>query len=208
MVGNYRDMQRSKKSQRIIIQELTADLEDLESFFKDLWNFFPLPICYLNPLLIILDVNSALEKFFGYKKTEIIGKEAKIFFRKRTLYKKIFQKVATEKKSLRKEEKVITKKGEKVVKVSVSARWSQKGEIIAYYLAFSDITELKKLQEELEEKVEERTKELRARLRELERFQKITVGRELKMIELKKELQQAREEIERLKREVQSGVAL
>ncbi len=47
------------------------------------------------------------------------------------------------------------------------------------------------LQEEkasLEEGVEERTRELQKKIEELERFQKAAVGRELKMIELKKEI--------------------
>lgn len=48
--------------------------------------------------------------------------------------------------------------------------------------------ELKELAESLEAKVGERTRELKARLAELERFQELTIGRELKMIELKKEL--------------------
>ncbi len=48
--------------------------------------------------------------------------------------------------------------------------------------------ELQELTRNLEEKVKERTKELQDRLDELERFHRLTVGRELKMIELKKKL--------------------
>jgi len=47
------------------------------------------------------------------------------------------------------------------------------------------------LQEEkasLEERVEKRTRELQEKIEELERFKKVAVGRELKMIELKKEI--------------------
>ncbi|MCX6789634.1 MAG: cache domain-containing protein [Candidatus Gribaldobacteria bacterium] len=50
--------------------------------------------------------------------------------------------------------------------------------------------ELQELAEKLEEKVGERTKELQKRLAELERFHRLTVGRELKMIELKKKLRE------------------
>ncbi len=49
--------------------------------------------------------------------------------------------------------------------------------------------ELNSLNKNLEQKVEERTKELRHRLNELEKFHKLTVGRELKMTELKKEIE-------------------
>lgn len=49
--------------------------------------------------------------------------------------------------------------------------------------------ELENINFELEEKVKKRTVELKERVEELERFQKITVGRELKMVELKKEIE-------------------
>ena len=54
--------------------------------------------------------------------------------------------------------------------------------------------ELEELTETLDEKVKERTVELQKRVNELERFHKVTVGRELKMIELKKELKKIKEE--------------
>lgn len=50
--------------------------------------------------------------------------------------------------------------------------------------------ELEEVSEGLEEQVKERTKELREKIAELERFQKLAVGREMKMIELKKEIQE------------------
>ena len=43
-----------------------------------------------------------------------------------------------------------------------------------------------------ENKFKQRTKELTERLNELERFHRLSVGRELKMIELKKELERSR----------------
>ena len=63
-------------------------------------------------------------------------------------------------------------------------------------LAMEDITEKRTLETKLSEytkvleiKVAERTKELADRIKELERINKIIVGREMKMIELKKELE-------------------
>lgn len=53
--------------------------------------------------------------------------------------------------------------------------------------------ELQDLTKSLEEKVEERTKELQKRLSELERFYRLTVGRELKMVELKKKIERSKE---------------
>jgi len=54
--------------------------------------------------------------------------------------------------------------------------------------------ELENLTEELEGKVKERTKKLEEKMEELEKFNKLAVGRELKMVELK-------EEVEKLKKE-------
>ena len=50
-----------------------------------------------------------------------------------------------------------------------------------------ELTELIERQEEI---IKERTKELQEKIEELEKFQKIAVGRELKMIELKKKIEE------------------
>ncbi|OIP75632.1 MAG: hypothetical protein AUK07_01265 [Parcubacteria group bacterium CG2_30_36_21] len=55
--------------------------------------------------------------------------------------------------------------------------------------------ELKELAESLEEQVKGRTKELQEKMKELERFNRLAVGRELKMIELKKEIERLKKEI-------------
>ena len=57
--------------------------------------------------------------------------------------------------------------------------------------------ELKDLAESLEKQVEERTKELQEKMEELEKFNRLAVGRELKMIGLKEEIKELKEELER-----------
>ncbi len=56
-------------------------------------------------------------------------------------------------------------------------------------------SELKELAKGLDEKVKEKTKELRERIAEMEKFQQLTVGRELKMLELKKEIKVLKTEL-------------
>ena len=60
--------------------------------------------------------------------------------------------------------------------------------------------ELKELNENLDKRVKEKTKELTEKIEELERFQKLTIGRELKMIELKEEIKKHDEELEKRKK--------
>ncbi len=58
--------------------------------------------------------------------------------------------------------------------------------------------ELESLNQTLEEKVVERTNDLWKKIKDLETFQKITVGRELKMIELKRENERLRAQVVKL----------
>jgi len=57
--------------------------------------------------------------------------------------------------------------------------------------------ELEEMTGNLEEKVRQRTKELEERVDELERFYKLTIGREIKMIELKEKVKKLKEEIKK-----------
>ncbi len=54
--------------------------------------------------------------------------------------------------------------------------------------------ELEEMNKELEERIKERTSEIEKKLKEFEKINKLMVGRELKMIELKKELEKYKKE--------------
>ena len=58
--------------------------------------------------------------------------------------------------------------------------------------------ELQELTRKQEEVIKERTKEVQDKLEDMERFQKLAVGRELKMIELKKEIEILKKELKSL----------
>lgn len=79
------------------------------------------------------------------------------------------------------------------------------GEVSHLLLMVEDITEQKILQAKAEEyakglelKVQERTKELQTRIADLEQFERVTVGRELRMTELKQEVEKMRIKLESL----------
>lgn len=59
--------------------------------------------------------------------------------------------------------------------------------------------ELQELANNLEEQVKTRTKELQEKIEELETFQRLTVGRELKMAELKEEIKRLKEKLKNQK---------
>jgi nitrate/nitrite-specific signal transduction histidine kinase len=59
--------------------------------------------------------------------------------------------------------------------------------------------ELENLTAHLEDTVKERTKELEKKLQELETFHRVAVGRELKMIQLKKEIERLKAELKKYK---------
>lgn len=59
--------------------------------------------------------------------------------------------------------------------------------------------EWKNLAENLEVQVKERTKQIQGKVKELEKFNSLAVGRELKMVELKREVKELKEELMKLK---------
>jgi PAS domain S-box-containing protein len=63
--------------------------------------------------------------------------------------------------------------------------------------SFRDVTDRKKAEDELKK----REKELQKRVKELEEFYNIAIGRELRMKELKEEIEELKEELERYKKQ-------
>lgn len=185
-----------KKDKETSLQRIKEDLKDLEHFIEEFSVFLPLAVCTVTPMGIIMYTNRAFLRLTHYKEIEVIGKEIEILFGNKKEWEDLEKKILKEKLIEGKEMILISKTGEKIpASVSASLRKDEKGILVGYFLAFLDITEIKKLQEELEEKVKERTEELQERVDELEKFYKLTVGRELKLAELKKEIKRLKSEL-------------
>ena len=181
-------------------KQTMEDLEDLVSYVQNFNFFLPIAVCSISPNRNIIDINRAFEELTDYKPLEIIGKSVKTLFLEEDKIDKIINE-SIKKKTVRSRELTLISKDKKkiLVDISVSVREDKKGNSIGYFASITDIAEIKKFQESLEEQVKERTKELQDKIRELEKFQKITVGRELKMIELKKEIERLKNELENQK---------
>jgi PAS domain S-box-containing protein len=179
-------MEVDEKDKKIAI--LLEDLSSLESYLRDLLSFLPLPICVASSNGIILEANPALSEISGYEIEELIGSSVEEIFKKEEIEKLL--KETLEKGFLRAREVSFFTKEKKEIPVSLSIklRKSEEGEIIGYFLGFFDLTEIKKTEAEL-----------RYRLEELEKLQRLVVGRELKMIELKEEIERLRRELEKYK---------
>ena len=200
----------NKEESPVSTKELEAvkrDLEDTLAYLRDLTFFLPIGFCSVSAVGVITDVNQSFLELSGYKEGEVIGlKISDVFGEKRDL-EELIEKCVKENFIRDGELDLLDKQKNKIpVSVALSARKNEEGILFGYFFAVSDITERKRFQNMLEKKVKERTKELQIRIEELEKYHMLTVGRELKMIELKKEIESLKEELKKYKN--QSGPAV
>ena len=144
------------------------------------------PLVTISPEGKITDVNDATVKVTGVPREQLIGTDFANYFtepeKARDGYRRVFSKGYVTDYPL-----TIRHVAGKLTDVLYNASLYKDGQgsVLGVFAAARDVTALKKTEAEL---ADQRTRELE-RLAELERFQKLTVGRELKMIELKKEIE-------------------
>ncbi|MCE8422569.1 MAG: PAS domain S-box protein [Candidatus Methanoperedens sp.] len=140
-------------------------------------------------------VNQHLLDMLGYTANEIMGRKMDEFLvaRERDQHQNEMQKHQNEKAI--NYEGLIRRKDNRTIWCSISATplFDDNDQFTGSFGMFTDITERKRAEEELskhknhlEERVKERTAELEMANAELQRLNKLFVGRELRMIELKK----------------------
>ena len=145
------------------------------------------PLVTISPDGKITDVNEATVKVTGVGREALIGTDFSDYFtepeKARAGYREAFEKgfVTDYPLTIRHEDGRLTD-----VLYNASVYRDMQGSVLGVFAAARDVTAQKKAEAEV---AEQRTKELE-RLAELERFQTLTVGRELKMIELKKEIEE------------------
>ena len=182
------------------LQKTREDLNDITSYLDDFLTFLPIAVCDLSPAGIIAQIDKSFEDVSGFGALEIVGEHLTDIFLEKSRINKILN--LTRKKGIVKnQEFTLIRKDKKeiIVNTFFSARKDKEGNLIGYFLGMIDISSLKELQYEMETKVEERTKELQGKIEEMEKFQKLAVGRELKMIGLKEEIRELKEELEKTK---------
>jgi len=146
------------------------------------------PLVTINTEGKITDMNQATAKITGLTRKELTGTDFFDYFtepqKAREVYQEVFAKssVADSPLTLRHKDGKLTD-----VLFNGSVYKDDRGNVLGVVIVARDVTAQKKLERD----VAEREKGLE-RLVELERFRKLTVGRELKMIELKKENEELR----------------
>jgi PAS domain S-box-containing protein len=182
------------------IKKYQEEINELIDYINSLFNFLPIPTCDLSSTFCIIQVNKAFEKLTGFDSLEITGENIEKLFPEKEKIKEIISLLQKE-RELQNQELVLTKKnGEEIIVNTFWAARIKREEVEGFLLAFIDITLLKKAQKEMEKEIKAKTKDLEEKINELERFQKIAIGRELKMIKLKEEIEKLREELEKLKK--------
>ncbi len=137
----------------------------------------------------ITDVNEATIKVTGIPRERLIGTDFSDYFtepeKAREGYQQVFSKgfVTDYPLTIRHRIGSLTN-----VLYNASVYKDVRGNVLGVFAAARDVSAQKKAEAEV---ADQRTRELE-RLGELERFQRLTVGRELKMIELKKEIEELR----------------
>jgi PAS domain S-box-containing protein len=160
------------------------------------------PLVTISPEGKITDVNEATAKVTGVRREDLIGTDFANYFtepeKAREGYQQTFAKGFVTDYPL-----TIRNKDGRLCHVlyNASVYRDVNNNVLGVFAAARDITPLKKAEVEL---ADQRNRELE-RLAELERFQKLTVGRELKMIELKKEVEELKRQLQ--ERTVPAGVS-
>src|SRR5439155_902166 len=132
----------------------------------------------------ITDVNEATAKVTGIPREKLIGTDFSNYFtepeKAQEGYRQVFAQgsVTDYPLTIRQANMELTD-----VLYNASVYKDERGNVIGVFAAARDVTAQKQAEVQI---ADQRAKELE-RLAELERFQKLTMGRELRMIELKKE---------------------
>jgi PAS domain S-box-containing protein len=143
------------------------------------------PMVTISPEGKITDVNEATSKATGVSREQLVGTDFSDYFTEpeqaRAVYHEVFANGSVTDYPL-----TIRHRNEHLTDVlyNASVYADAHGNVLGVFAAARDVTAQKRAEAE---NAERRGKELE-RLDELERFQALTVGRELKMIELKEEI--------------------
>jgi transcriptional regulator with PAS, ATPase and Fis domain len=152
----------------------------LKRNLKEFLNFLPIAVFFVDSKGYILETNRKMESLLDSKSHELIDEKLDKVFEEKSVKKILSGEMNNEEAEIKgKEDKHL---------VNVFTKIDKEEDVI--YIACSDLSKAKKIEEEMEEKV-----------KELERFNRLATGRELRMVELKRDKKKIKEKFEKLKNE-------
>lgn len=157
---------------------LEREVVELEDYINDFWSFLPTAIAYINPTGIVMDANNALAQMIGLAREDIIGTRLQDYALDPKMIQQLEQETLTNGFIKNVEVIMLNQKSGKIgANFSSMIRKDSENNIVGYFVNLNDLSSVKLIQSQLEGK-----------LTELEEFHDVAVGRELKMIELEKEV--------------------
>ncbi len=151
--------------------------------FKELISFIPIGVCFINSNGLIFEVNKKTEELLGYKKHELVGSSLEKIIQKKDIDKFLKQEIF--------DEEIIFIGKENQIIISAYSKKVVKEDCSSIFIALCDLSESKQKEVEVQEKI-----------RELERFKRLATGRELKMVELKRENKKTIQENQALREKI------
>lgn len=154
------------------IDDVSADLIDLEKYVEDLTNFIPLPLVTINPALKIIDLNNSFLLATEYEQYEVLSSSIDILFKNNQDVNTIITKTF-DVGIIKNYETIILTKTKKELHVSITCgkRIDDKANMIGYFISFIDISDLKQIEISLHEKIERLQKSELATLNIMEDLQ-------------------------------------
>ena len=169
---------KKKLSEKIVLENILRSSTDQAIIATDL----DFHIIYFNPVA---------EKIYGYKVEDVINKQVmKIHKLEKVESFRLNKSIATVAKGGIHEYTFKQKKNgdEHYFESKVTGIWNMDGKLAGYVLMTQDVTKRKRAEKNLKQTVDD-----------LENWQRLSVGRELKMIELKTEVEDLKKELQRYK---------
>lgn len=141
---------------------LVDDLSSLEDYIHDLFNFSPLPICFVSPIGVLLEVNPSFEAISNLKPHELVGEPVEELFKKEEI-ESVAKETLAKGFVSGKEISFFPKEGKKITaQVFTKVRKDKEENAVGYFLCLFDLAGIKKAEEELK-KENKRLKEELAR---------------------------------------------